>query len=147
MLYAGIPGWANQLDAWDLFGVIAYVQAFALVESAAVLLPLLLLAMVLPLEQLRERFAAFATGIVYVSAGWFVLAHSHDDLLRTWSFGQLLPWIGAYCASLLAISALVHGSARVRASIGSFVERVSVLASVYLLVGVAAVVIVVIRNL
>jgi hypothetical protein len=142
----GLPGWSRQMRAWDVVGVVAYVQAFALVESAVVFLPLLFLSFVLPLSWFRDKFVALGTGIVYLSAAWFVLAQLNDDALRTWNFRQLLPWLGAYSASLLLVSALIHRSSRVEAFISSFVHRVTVLATAYLLIALAAVVIVLIRN-
>jgi len=147
MLDDGLPGWSRQMRAWDVVGVVAYVQAFALFESIVVFIPILILSMVLPLSWFRDKFVALGTGIVYVSAAWFVLAQLNDDTLRTWSFRQLLPWVGAYSASLLLMSALIHRSSRVEALINSLVHRVTVLASAYLLIALAAVVIVVIRNL
>jgi hypothetical protein len=147
MLHDGLPGWSRQMSAWDVVGVVAYVQAFALTESIAVCLLLLLLSALLPLSWFRDKFVPLATGIVYLSAAWFALGQFHDDKLRTWNFRQLLPWAAAYLASLLLLSTLIHRSPRIEALIDSFVERISVLASAYLLIGVAAVVIVLIRNL
>jgi hypothetical protein len=135
------------MRAWDVVGVVAYVQAFALAESVAVFLPLVCLSMVLPPSWFREKFAAQATGIVYLSAAWFVVAQLQDDTLRTWGFRQLLPWVGAYSLSLLAAAALIHRSSRVEAVIRSFVDRVTVLASAYLLLALGGGVLVVIRNL
>lgn len=147
MLHEGVPGWSRQMAAWDVVGVVAYVQAFALVESTVVFVPLLLLSVVLPLGWFRDKFVAVGTGIVYLSAAWCVLAQLHDDALRAWRFRQLVPWLAAFFASLLLVSALIHRSSRAEALITSFVERVTVLASAYLLVALAAVGIVLIRNL
>jgi hypothetical protein len=135
------------MHAWDVIGVIAYLQAFALVESIIVFIPLLLLSMVLPLTWFRDKFVALGTGIVYLSAAWFIFALLHDQALRWWGFRLLLPWFGAYAASLLVLSVLIHRSSRLEALINSFVHRLTVLASTYLLIAFAAVVIVLIRNL
>jgi hypothetical protein len=147
MLNDGLPGWSDEMRAWDVVGVVAYVQAFALVESIVVFTPLLVLSMLLPLSWFRDKFLALGTGIVYLSAAWFVLAQFNDDALRAWGFRELLPWIAAYSASLLLVSGLIHRSSRVEALINSYAHRMTVLASAYLLVAVAAVVIVLIRNL
>jgi hypothetical protein len=146
MLHDGLPGWSRQMRAWDVLGVVAYIQAFALTESIAVCLLLLVLSALLPLRWFRDKFVPLATGIVYLSAAWFMLGQFHDDRLRTWSFRQLLPWLAAYLASLLLLGACIHRSPRLEALIGSFVDRVSVLAAAYLLVGLGAVVVVLIRN-
>jgi hypothetical protein len=146
MLNDGLPGWSLQMRAWDVIGVVAYVQAFALVESTAVFLPILCLSILLPPSWFRDKFVALGTGFVYLSAGWSVFAQDHDNALRTWGYQQLLPWVGAYLASLLLFAVLIHRSSRVEALIISFVDRLTVLASAYLFVALAAVVIVLLRN-
>jgi hypothetical protein len=146
MLHDGLPGWSRQMPAWDVLGVVAYVQAFALFESIVVFIPLVCLSLALPLGWFRAKFVALSTGLLYLSAAWCVFGQLNDDALRTWSGRQLLPWLGAYAASLLLLYLLIQRSARVEAWINSFVHRLTVLASVYLLGAMAAVVIVLIRN-
>lgn len=143
----GLKVWSRQMHAWDVIGVVAYVQAFALFETAVVFLPLLFLSLVLPLNWFRDKFVALSTGLVYLSAAWCVLAQLHDSEVRWWSFKHLLPWFGAYGASLLLVSLLIHRSSRVQALIRAFAERVELVASAYLLIGLIAVLIVLIRNL
>jgi hypothetical protein len=146
MLRDGLPGWSLQMRAWDVIGVVAYVQAFALVEGTVVFLPLVGLSVLLPPSWFRDKFVALGTGLVYLSAAWSVFAQGHDNALRTWGYQQLLPWVGAYCGSLLLFAILVHRSSRVEALIISFADRLVVLASAYLFVALAAVVIVLLRN-
>jgi hypothetical protein len=143
----GLEVWSRQMHAWDVIGVIAYVQAFALFESSVIFLPLLLLSLLLPSHWLRGKFVELSTGIVYVSAVWFGFGQFHDAALRWWSFRQLLPWFGAYCVSILLISILIHRSSKVQVFIRSFVERVAPVAAAYLLIAMAAVPIILIRNL
>jgi hypothetical protein len=132
---------------WDVVGVVAYVQVFALIESALVLLPLVLLSLVLPPSWFRDRFVGVGTGSVYLSAAWFALAQLNEDTLRTWGARELVPWAAAYAASLLLLGVIIHRNPRLDLMIGSFVQRISLLASAYLLLLLAAVVIVLIRTL
>jgi hypothetical protein len=147
LLRDGLEGWSRQMRLWDVIGVVAYVQVFALVESVVVFLPLVLLSLALPPSWFRDRFVGLGTGIVYLSAAWFVLAQWNDATLRTWGSRELLPWAAAYAASLLLLGVIIHRSPRLDVMIGSFVERVSVLASAYLVLSLAALVIVLIRTL
>jgi hypothetical protein len=147
MLTDGLPGWSRQMRAWDVIGVVAYVQAFALMESTVVFLPTLGLAILLPPGWFREKFVALGTGIVYLSAGWFTFAQLHDDAVRTWGYRQLLPWVATYFASVLLLAVLIHRSSRLEALITSFVDRVTVLAAAYLFVALTAVMIVLLRNI
>ena len=146
MLRDGLPGWTHQMRAWDVIGVVAYVQAFALVESMVVFLPILCLSVLLPPSWFRDKFVALGTGLVYLSAVWSVFAQGHDNALRIWGYRQLLPWVGAYFASLLLFAILIHRSSRVEALIISFADRLTVLAFAYLFVALASVVIVLVRN-
>jgi len=147
MLDEGIPVWVLQMRPWDVIGTVAYVQAFALFEGTVIFAGLLLLAFALPARWFRDQFVPIATAIVYASAAWFVAAHQNDETLRTWGWRQLLPWLGAYSASLLLLSAAVHRSVRLRTLISSYVDRVSVLATTYLALAAMGVIIVLIRNL
>jgi hypothetical protein len=146
-LLDGLEGWSRQMRLWDVIGVIAYVQVFALAESIVVFLPLVLLSLALPPSWFRDRFVGLAVGIVYLSAAWFVLAQLNDDTLRGWGSRELLPWVAAYAASLLLLGVIIHRNPRLDVIIGSFVERISVLASAYLVLLLAALVIVLIRIL
>ena len=146
-LLDGLEGWSRQMRPWDVIGVVAYVQAFALVESIVVFLPLVLLSLALPPSWFRDRFVGLGVGIVYLSAAWFVLAQLNEDTLRTWGSRELLPWVTAYAASLLLLGVIIHRNPRLDVMIGSFVERVSVLASAYLVFLLAALVIVLLRVL
>jgi hypothetical protein len=147
MLDEGLPSWSRQMRAWDVIGVIAYVQAFALLESMVVFLPALCLSILLPGSWFRDKFVALGTGLVYLSAGWAVFAQIHENAVRTWGYRQLLPWVATYLASLLLFAILIHRSSRLEALITSFADRVTPLASTYLFVAVTAVMIVLLRNL
>ena len=147
LLLDGLEGLSRHMRLWDVIGVIAYVQVFALVESIVVFLPLVLLSLALPPSWFRDRFVAIGTGIVYLSAAWFVLAQLNDDTLRGWGSRELLPWAAAYAASVLLLVVVIHRTPRLDVMIGSFVERMTVLASAYLVLSLPAPVIVLIRIL
>jgi hypothetical protein len=125
----------------------AYVLAFALLESAIVFAPLLVLSILLPLSWFRDKFVALGTGIVYASAAWAALAQRHDDALRAWPLRWLAPYAGAYLISLLIVAVLVHRSRRTEHVISSFVRQATTLGAAYLLVMLVAVAIVLVRIL
>jgi hypothetical protein len=135
------------MSSWDVIGTTAYVLAFALVESAIVFAPLLMLSILLPLPWFRDKFVALGTGIVYVSAAWAALAQRHDEALRTWPIPRLAPYGGAYLISLVVVAMLIHRSRRVEHLISSFVRQATALGAAYLVVTAVAVAIVLIRIL
>jgi hypothetical protein len=140
-----LPAWSLQMGVWDVIGVTSYIQAFVLVEGIAVLLPVLVLSALLPARWLRDRFISSATVVIYVSAGWFVLAHFHDFTVRYWSFEQLLPWLAAFLLSQLVGLYAVHQS-RVESLVLRFVARIVIVSALYLCLSVFALVIVFSRN-
>jgi hypothetical protein len=142
-----VPAWLRQMSLWDVIGVVSYPQMFVLFESVVIFLPLVLLSALLPAGWFRDKFVALATGIVYLSVVWFILAHIYDLTLRYWGLGQLLPWIGLFLFSQILFFFLIHSSHKLQSIIVSWVNRVAVLSIVYLLIDLISVLIVVIRNI
>jgi len=132
-----VPAWLRQMSLWDLIGVVSYPQMFVLFESVVIFLPLVFLSALLPAGWFRDKFVALATGIVYLSVVWFILAHI---------LGQFLPWIGLFLFSQILFFFLIHSSHKLQSIIVSWVNRVAVLSIVYLLIDLISVLIVVIRN-
>jgi hypothetical protein len=140
------PAWSLKFNVWDLIGVFSYIEAFVLLESVVVFVPLLVLAALLPARWFRCSFVASCTAIVYVSAGWFILAHIHDFTVRDWTLRQFLPWFVAFLFSQGLILVLIRNSRRLESMIVSVVDRVAVLSILYLSMTLVAVFIVLIRN-
>jgi hypothetical protein len=137
-LLRAVPAYLLRLDPWEMVGFVAYTQAFALLESVAFLLVLLLLAVVLPARFFRDRFVAQGTMLVLATFGWsYAAIRWHLDLLL---------WIPLYLISVACAYACIHHFERLENLIFSVVERLSVLAIVLVPIGVLSVVVVVIRN-
>src|SRR5262245_31449383 len=139
-----VPAWLSQMTLWDVIGVVSYPQMFVLIESVVIFLPLVLLSALLPAGWFRDKFVALATGIVYLSVVWFILAHINDRTLRYWGLGQF-P-IGLFLFSQILFFSLIHYSHKLQSIIVSLVNRVAVLSIVYLLIDLISVLIVVLRN-
>jgi hypothetical protein len=142
-----VPGWVLRLNTWDLIGVIAYTQAFALFESLVFVLILVIVSVILPAKFFRNKFVAVATSIVILTTAWFILAHYQDDIIRLWGVKQFALWTGIYLLSIVGAIVLVFRFNRVENSINIAVQRLSVLSSIYIFLGVLSVVIVIIRNI
>jgi hypothetical protein len=141
-----VPAWLRQMTMWDLIGVVSYAESFALFESVVIFLPFVILSALLPYRWLRDKFVALTTGIVYVSAVWFILAHVNDVTVRYWGLNQLLPWLGLFLLSEMLCFLLIHYSDKLESMITSFVARVAVLSAVYLFIDFLSLLIVVVRN-
>ncbi len=124
----------------------SYPQTFALFESVVIFFPFVLLSALLPRRWLRDKFVALTTGIVYLSAAWFILAHINDLTVRYWGISQFLPWMGLFLSSQILCCFLIQYSEKLESIILSFVGRVAVLSLVYLLIDLVSLTILVIRN-
>jgi hypothetical protein len=141
-----LPAWLVQLSAWDVIGVVSYTEALALVESLVVFIPVLALAIVLPSAWLKRHFVAAGTGAVYLAATWFALAAFNDETVASWGVWGLAPWLGVVAVSIIAFVALIDRNQRFRTGIVAFVDRIWIVAAVYVVLDAAAIAILVVRN-
>lgn len=141
------PGFALRLTIWDLIGTASYVLGFALLESILLLLPWVLLAAILPHRVFKDRFVALASIVILISSAWMMYANYH--LLN---FARLArqEWITGgflYFITLAIPIALVVRSKRVERLVQALIQRVAVLAYIYVALGCLAILIVILRNL
>jgi hypothetical protein len=147
ILLRELPAWILRLNIWDLIGVMAYPQTFALIESLIILLVSLLMAALLPGKWFRDKVVALNAVVVFSTAAWAIVAQISYGVIRTWSARSFLPWLAAYLLSTALFYALVYRHKRLEALIVSFVDRLLILAYIYLFVDILSVLVVVIRNI
>lgn len=140
-------GWLYYLSVWEIAGIFAYTQAFALVESLLIVAGVVLLALVLPRRLLRADLVPMGTAIILLSALWAIVAQYNDQILRELSPPMLLLWVGIYALSIVAAWFLLYRSRRVKQLMTSVAERVSILLYLYLPLSLLSLVIVLLRNL
>lgn len=126
-----VPAWVLRLTSWELIGVIAYTQAYALVESLVALIILVVLGLLLPVRLYRNKITAYSTMIVLVTTIWTVLAHYNNGYIRLMGLMQFLPWLGLYILSIGIGYLLVWRYDRVASSIQAIIERIMVLSIIY----------------
>ncbi len=149
VLLRQVPTLLLRLSLADLVGVIAYNQAFALLESTLVLLALIVLAIILPGRRWRQGFAAYATLLLLVSWPWALVLNLlllGDEFTNLGPGGSLLL-LAAYLAWVGAAFLLIARHNRLERALTVFIERVVVLSAVYLAVDLMSLVIVLLRNL
>lgn len=142
-----LPALILRLTVWELLGVTSYIFALALVESLVLLMPILLLTLILPTRVFKEHFIAIGSLIVLISSVWLMYANHNDSYDAEWTTTQLLLILAAYLLSLAIPIALVFKFRRLEAIIQSVMERIAVLAYIYVALACVAVVIVIIRNI
>ena len=141
-----VPAWIIRLEAWELVGVIAYTQVFALLESLIIFVLLVFLVFILPGKLFRDKFVALSALFLIINALWAILIHHNDEILDNGGLRQLLPWLVLYLISLVSSYLLIFRLKQFESALEGFVQRVSVLAFIYFFFDVMSILIVFIRN-
>ena len=149
--FYAMPSWLLHLKTWDLIGVFAYTQVLALLESAAVLLVVILLAAILPAHLLRDRFVPQGSMVVFLTSGWAIVA-KHTGRIP---FSESAPWPSRsllcggvlYLATIGVSHILIRRSKRLETAINSLMDRLTVFLYVYMPASFLSSIIVILRNL
>jgi hypothetical protein len=140
-----LRAWLFYLSSWDVISIFAYTQALALLESATVLLIVILLGAILPARFLRDRFVAQGSMVVLLTLGW-AIATQYKIIPRGFR-PPARKFFLLYLASIGVSWVLIHRYKRLEESIDSFVERLTVLLYVYIPTTFLSVIIVMFRNI
>jgi hypothetical protein len=146
-LFDLIPSWIIKLSLWEVVGVTAYILAYSLLESLLVWLIFVFVAALLPAAWFRERLVLHAAVMVWITAIWAVAIHLRSQGVYTWGYPSVLPWLVAYLLSILAAEFILWKIKILEVWIEGLVSRIAVLASVYVLTGLAGLLIAFVRNL
>lgn len=142
-----VPGFALRLSLWDVIGMASYILAAALVESVLLLLPLLVISALLPARFFRNHFLAFGSAIAVITSLWIMYANYHTLDFSTWGVSEWLIGLALYLGSIAIALALMLRWKHVEEIVGSVVQRVSTLSTVYIAIGLMGILIVLIRNI
>jgi hypothetical protein len=141
-----LPSWSLFLEPRDLVGIFANVQAFALVESAAVFLFVAFLCLLLPGTAPDDRFVSRGCAFVVVHAFWLLVLHGVGGDISSWGRPKVLLLLGMYLASFGSFLALVYRSSRVAEHLEMLAERLVVMLYVYVPLGTAGLISVVLGH-
>jgi hypothetical protein len=161
LAFRDLPWLTDRTNAWDAFGVMSYGLIFALIESLLLFLVFAILGILVPRSWEPDRRINLLSALVLILSLWamisqlFFLASVHlPDGVIAFLVQSAHPLRVIYAVLLAAtgISFLLPAWAALRQGrglriIGSVVERLGLLAVLYLIFDAAALVIVVIRNL
>jgi hypothetical protein len=136
-----------RLGAWDLIGVMAYIEAVALLESLLLWLFVSGLASLLPAGLFGTNRIVQGTMIILAVSLWAVAGQSYRTSVFGWTAGQLLLWLPFFLLSFGLPLYLLRSHAPAQAFIQKLVDRLLPLSALYLVLAAAGLVIVVIRNI
>jgi hypothetical protein len=147
-----LPSWLYFLSLWDIVPILAYVLAFALLESLMVLGLLLILAFLLPPRYLREKFTTKGVLMAVMFGLTSILFHRFLSIAYPWSPRQIVVYsalvVSAVVFLALVISYIsVHRFARFEKLVTALAERISIFFYIYVPLGVVSLIMVVIRNI
>ena len=146
-LFREIPALRLRLDIWDVIGTVAYIQAFALLESIFITLILVFLGMFLTSQFRQSKFSALGTTAILVGACWAIFVHYDLSPLKDWPqtkvIGRFTILLGGLILSLLP----VWRFDQVSKAINKLTSEGFILALVYALIGILSFLIIIIRNI
>lgn len=142
-----MPAWLLRLDVWELVGVIAYTQAFALLETILIWGLIMLLTLILPRRLTGERFMPLISTLIFIHALWVGILHVSFETFRAMSTFQLLSIPLLYLLSVTMAVLLVLRSGRFNTLLRSILDRLAVLVSLYIIIDILSILVILMRNL
>ena len=141
-----IPAFVLYYSVWEIFSVFSYMMAFALLESTAVTILLIVSAFVLPSKLLKEGFAYkgfLAVIIASVLSIWL-----QGNLVNEFpSRSLLLEGAGSSLAIFILLSFLFHKVVFLQNIVIALVDRLGILMYLYVPLGVLGILVYLLRNL
>lgn len=142
-----ISQWLLRLTPGEIVGVSAYILGFALVESLAVFLVLLLVARLLPARWLGRAAAPLALVFVSLTLGLLIyLNMKQEGAIARGNFDGALLALAVYALVLGLAAFVIRRSERLTRLMNAFVDRLAPLAVLYAIIGLLGLVVIVIRN-
>lgn len=142
-----IPAWVMRMDLWELAGAVSYTQVATLVESLLLLAVVVLAALLLPRRFFRDDFVVLGSLFVITLSLWTVLIQQAFRAIQAaWPLPVLIGVV-PFLLSFVGVYQLARRNPRVRETTLKVLDRVSILAWVYLVLDFIAILVVTARNL
>lgn len=150
MLYQ-VPSWLLSHSKHGLFSLSMYVFSFALFESLVILGLVLLLSLTLPKRLFRERFVAQGSLVILALTIWALVAQFFRAEISDSTSKEIIVYGIIFILSLFLITVLAkYLLVRFKRGgewIASFAERTTVLAWIYIPLGIFSTIVVFFRNI
>jgi hypothetical protein len=142
-----VPAWILKLNLWEMVGVIAYTQAFALFETIILVLLFVIAAFILPGRLLRDNLKVSSALIMLVFACWMLVLHYRFRWIENENHQRLALWGLSFILAVAAAIWVSNKWERLRSPVGQITSRLSVLVGLYLFIDFISILIIVIRNI
>lgn len=141
-----VPAWILRLSLGEMIGVIAHSLMFALFDALPIFIALTVAAVILPGQWLRDRFVAIGSSVAFISAVWMIIFHV-NNLLGRRDVVLLALWAGSYALVTAVFYVWILRSDSANRAVVSGVERLGLLAGLYLILDIVGIGVVLIRTL
>jgi hypothetical protein len=140
--------------------VASYTQAFALLESIVVLTIVLFLGFLLPVTLMRDHWVVKGTILIWLTSIWAASYHFFPNIIPAWKklidlffkltkipvseerqlviglIAFVILWVGLYFLLILILYRRLRRGGRLKDFIGQVLERIRVLATLYVIMDV-----------
>jgi hypothetical protein len=146
-----VPSWLEYLSVWSILIIVAYVLAFALFESLALMGLIVVLSLLLPKRTFKDQFILQGSALcAALGLGAFLIQRKVSLIYRLelWQTVAYPLLILAGTIGLVFIFSFLFKRIRFLARLGQAVaERMTVFAYLYIPMGLVGWLVVVVRNL
>lgn len=141
------PAWLLRYSIGDLVGVVSYPLADAFLESFLIWIGLVILGYVLPKKWLADKFVAVTSAVVWLSSAWAVLGQYNYKSILSWNLLQLILGLLGGILSYCFVYWLVFRWKPLEGWLRKATEVLAVLVYFYVIVDLAGLVVVILRNI
>jgi hypothetical protein len=146
-----VPSWLEYLSLWSVLVIVAYVLAFALLESALLLALLVFFSLFFPTKVFKEKYVLQGSSLAVLVCVGAVLLQRKINLVYRLELWQLLiyPLAGLLFSVLLVLllAFLFRRFERLSRLVSALVERMVIFVYIYVPLGLLAVLVVLVRNI
>jgi len=142
-----MTGWLYYLSIWEVLGIFAYTQVFALFETGVIFAGLTLLAWLLPPSLFRRRFVAVGMIVIVLAAAFAIVLHYQEKALRALSPPLLAVIAAAAGVVSLAAYLWVRGSERIEQALCNLGDRLILFVYIYVPLSLVSIVVILVRNI
>lgn len=141
-----VPAWILRLSLGEMVGVMAHSLLFALLDALPIFVALTLAAIVLPASWLRDRFVAIGSSVAFITAVWMIIFHT-NNLLTQRDVIKIAVWAASYALITAVVYIWILRSDKANRAVVNGVERLGLLAGLYLVLDLVGIGVVLIRTL
>jgi hypothetical protein len=142
-----IPSWVLQLNAWEIIGGISYTLTFALIESVFLFVLVMIVNFIVPKQFFAEKFILNSTILALLIFIWAILVQKNYDSIISLDGKTILFLLSTILLSIVIVIVIANHIRNLEVIISAIVNRVAILAVIYLILDILGILIVITRNL